>query len=132
MPILTLDEINNETDKKYEPVTVPLGEAGEAKLMHPFMLPKERRAKFQKFHDEFSKIEDKYRDLDESTMPEGADPEAEMLDLVNSILKTVIIETKFANALIKALGGSLPHTLTLFQHYMQAVQAGEASSSSDS
>lgn len=108
---VTLDSIREAVNAKYASWVLPLPGGKEYVAKNPLRLSKEKRQVLT--------------NLQESMKEDGSEP----YDVIAEAL-TAASETKAgATALLKELDGDLAMAMGVFEAYMEATQAGEASAS---
>jgi hypothetical protein len=113
MATFTLDDIRAAADKKYGSTDIPLGDGSVVKLVNPLRLPKDKR--------------DTLSGIGERMEVEGVD----QADVLADALRAAAASATEVEKLISEIGGDLAVLVTLFEHYTNGVQAGEASASQD-
>lgn len=141
---ITIDDIKAKTEEKFGPVTIPLGEAGTAVLLHIIRLPKDRKEAFKQKVGEFQelqvdaqKMQQEYKDAaaaaEEDPTVQLPDFDQETLEnrmggLIGDLITIVCLDPKTAVVLLEMLP-DYADRMTLFQTYMENAQPGEASPS---
>ena len=127
--VFALDALREETEKRYEPLTVKLSDGSSIELKPLLRLGKKEREAIQEALEEIEKLDDdEFDDEDEELVDEYADKVCSIIEkiftLVSSKPKRLIAALDHEEPQIKA-------TLytTLLQKWMGETQVGEAASS---
>ena len=127
--VFTLDALREETEKRYEPLTVKLSDGSSIELKPLLRLGKKEREAIQEALEEIEKLDDdEFDDEDEELVDEYAE---KVCSIIEKIFTLVSSKPK---RLISALDHEEPQikvTLytTLLQKWMGETQVGEAESS---
>lgn len=114
MPTITLDEIKESIERKYEPLNITLPDGTTVTLVQALRLPSARRAEIRAIQENISR--------------DGI-TDTEVMDGCRGILKAAATNQVAAGKLLKAIGDDLAALQELLMEYGKASQVGEASSS---
>jgi tail assembly protein len=118
--VFTLESLNEEIEQKYAPLVFQAGDT-EFTLVSLLRVDKKVRAA----------VREKMESLDKGQDEDGKDIETtedETIEAFKFILKSVTKDNK-GSALVRLLGDDLLKYSTLMEHWQEATQSGEASSS---
>lgn len=118
MSTITLDQIREDTERKYAPVVIDLGDGQSCSLRQALRLPKEQRKLIAKLQNEVN-------DVDQ----EDDDAEDRMVSALQEILRTAAADRDSADALLDSVGDDLTVLLSIIEVYGKATQLPEASPS---
>jgi hypothetical protein len=108
----TLDDINQAADKKYGHTEIEHSE-GSVRLVNALRLKKAKR-------DELTSVQERMSEDD-----------ADQVEILENMLRTVADDEFGVETLIKDLDGDLGKLMATFEIYMGATELGEASASQD-
>jgi hypothetical protein len=117
--VFTLDDLNNEIEKKYAPLVFQAGDQ-EFTLVSLLRVPKKVRAEVQSRLEALNSSADDADTVDED----------ETIATLQFVLSSVTKDNK-GRALVRILGDDLVKYSTLMEKWQEATQPGEASSSQD-
>lgn len=121
MSTYSLDQLREDTEKKYGDFVVELGNDEEVRLRTPLRLPKEGR-------EELRKMFRQYRELQESD-DDGQFVSEQSIQLMRDQLYLLATNKNMANRMLKLVGDDLALLSGLLEAYAEATQLGEASAS---
>lgn len=133
---ITIEQIEERTDEKYGPVTIPLGEAGTAKLLHIIQMPKPKREQFSQKTNELNKMQaaaSKAQEAAKAAAAAGEEPpefdqegmQERMNTLIGELITILCVDPHTAQVLLERMP-KFANRMTLFQVYMENAQPGEA------
>lgn len=111
--VFTLDDLNNELERRYQPFVFRVSENEEYTLLSLLRVSKDTR----------KKVQVKLESINEDTTEED-----EVVKAVEYVLSAVT-ENRRGPALVKVLGGDIAKLMIVLQQWRETTQAGEASSS---
>jgi hypothetical protein len=114
---MTLDEIREAVERKYEPLTIPFGDGKTCTLRQPLRLSKEDRARLVKLQGSVNAEAETEEDLEQ------------VLGALRDILKIAAANKADANALLRAVGDDELVLMEIVNKWTEGAQVGEASGS---
>lgn len=114
----SLDELRQEARKRYADYPVTLKDGKDVVLRAPLRLASDERTALRKMQTQISDMQDQADYAD-----------AELLEVLRNIVRTVADNDKRAQSLVDEIGDDLALLQTMFEDYSERTQSGEASPS---